>query len=342
MFQVHTGRAVTGKTNKEMQWSGKFNQADTRKLLRLNPGLFCLDRFKEKRWCYMGIFHPDVIFGCAVVHLGYLCSAFVFGFDRQERKMIEHSPVFFPVGQVRFDRNPENGICRYKSFGGSLTLVHHKIPAEKSIQASFNRPGRSLEADIEVTEPNGGISPMHFLLSMEQGRQAFTTKVSGLKARGKIVLNNKVFDLSVKNTFAVFDWTNGFYPRQTFWNWACGAGLADDGRPVGFNFSTGVYENGLKENTVWLNGTPFKQENIVFDYDASAPEKPWQIKSCDDQVQLTFIPEGLRQKNDNLGFIKSRFIQPCGSFKGTININGQAGLNLSRISGVVEDHFAQW
>ncbi|MCK5695336.1 MAG: DUF2804 family protein, partial [Desulfobacula sp.] len=93
-----------------------------------------------------------------------------------------------------------------------------------------------------------------------------------------------------ENTFAVFDWTNGFYPRRTFWNWACGAGFADDETQIGFNFSSGVYENGLLENTVWINGTPLKQGEITFTYDSKKPEIPWQIKSKDDFINLRFMP----------------------------------------------------
>jgi hypothetical protein len=323
-------------------WSGKFNYPDTKSLLNLNDRIFSLERFKEKRWCYMGIIHPDIIFGCAVVHLGYISSAFAFGFDRQEGKMMNHSLVFPPLGQVRYDRNPETGICSYKSLRGSLILTHDKKHDKKSIDVSFYLPAKSLKADIEIIEPDGGISPMHFLMPMANNASAFTTKIAGLNARGKIIVNNKKFDLAPENTFAVFDWTNGFYPRQTVWNWACCAGLAADGTRIGFNFSSGVYENGLLENTVWINGTPLKQGGILFTYDAKNPEQPWQIKSKDGLIHLTFKPEGIRRANDNLGVIKSKFIQPCGSFEGSIKTKDNLDFHLLCVGGVVEEHFAKW
>ncbi|MCK5162496.1 MAG: DUF2804 domain-containing protein [Desulfobacula sp.] len=324
------------------EWSGDFNYPDTKGLLNLKNQFFSLERFKEKRWCYMGIIHPDIIFGCAVVHLGYISSAFAFGFDRQRQKMMNHSLVFPPLGQVRYDRNPENGICSYKSLRGRLILTHNKNPNPSTIKACFYLPGRSLKADIEVIEPESHISPMHFLMPMGGSRPAFTSKTAGLKARGKITINKKTFDLSSKNTFAVFDWTNGFYPRQTFWNWACGAGFADDGTQIGFNFSSGVYENGLLENTVWINGIPLKQGEIIFTYDTKKPENPWQIKSKDDLINLRFNPEGIRRANDNLGIIKSKFLQPCGSFEGSIKTCDNYCIHLSSVGGVVEEHFAKW
>lgn len=324
------------------EWAGNFNYPDTKGLLNITDRFFSFERFKEKRWCYMGIIHPDIIFGCAVVHLGYISSAFAFGFDRHQKKMMNHSLVFPPVGQVRYDPNPENGVCSYKSLRGRLILSHQKKPVPSTIKASFYLPGRSLKADIEVIEPESSIAPMNFLMSMGNNRSAFTSKIAGLKARGKIMLNKKAFDLSSKDTFAVFDWTHGFYPRKTFWNWACGAGFADDGSQIGFNFSSGVYENGLLENTVWINGIPCKQGDILFTYDRKNPEHPWQIKSKDNRINLIFKPEGIRKANDNLGIIKSSFIQPCGSFEGSIKIQDNLCIHLSSVGGVVEEHFAKW
>ncbi len=324
------------------QWSGRFNLPDTKGLLQLNASFFSLDRFREKRWCYMGIIHPDVIFGCAVVHLGYIASAFVFGFDRKTSQMIEHAPVFFPLGQVLFDRNPDHGVTSYQSLRGRLCLTHDQAIHKKTIRANFYLPGRSIKADIEVTEPDGGFLPMHFLTPMENKKPAYTTKAAGLKAKGKIILNRTSFDLHPENTFALFDWTNGFYPRHTFWNWACGAGVSHDGTKIGFNFSSGVYENGLLENTVWINGNPEKIGEMTFIYDPQKPFLPWKIKSRDGSVNLTFKPEGIRKANDDLFIIKSRFIQSCGSFEGSIKTGEASPIHFSNVGGVVEEHHAKW
>ncbi len=326
----------------QRSWSGGFNYPDTKPLLNLNDRFFSLERLKEKRWCYMGITHPDIIFGCAVIHLGYISSAFAFGFDRQEAKMINHSIVSPPLGQVRYDRNPENGICSYKSLRGGLIITHDTKHGKRTIDVSFYLPGRSLKANIQIVEPKGGISPKHFLMSMENDTSAFTSKIAGLRSKGNIRINHKNFKLRPDNSFAILDWTNGFYPRKTWWNWACGAGTASDGTPIGFNFSSGVYNKGLLENIVWVNGIPLEQKNILFTYDEKHPERPWQIYSRDGRINLIFKPEGMRRANDNLGFLKSRFIQPCGSFEGSIKTNDNLCLHLLNVGGVVEEHFAKW
>ncbi|MCK5695335.1 MAG: DUF2804 family protein [Desulfobacula sp.] len=50
----------------------------------------------------------------------------------------------------------------------------------------------------------------------------------------------------------------------------------------------------------------------------------------------------MRKANDNLGIIKSKFIQPCGSFEGSIKIQDNRSFHLSSVGGVVEEHFAKW
>ncbi len=326
-------------------WSGAFGYPDTSELLNLSPSNVSLERFREKRWCYMGVIHPDVIFGCAVIHLGYISSAFVFGFDRQEKTMVNFAPIFPPLGQVRYDRNPEQGICSYNSIWGKLIQTMDSVNKTHSINTSFKTPGKSITADVRLVEPENGISPMHFLMPLGK-RKAYTTKIAGLHARGQISINKKQFDLNPNNSFAIFDWTNGFFKKKTFWNWACGAGTSDDGTPIGFNFSKGVYTEGLLENIIWVNGKPYPIDKIDFKYDASNLKSSWIISSQDNHIHLTFTPEGVRSANDNLGLLKSQFIQPCGSFKGTIELprSGQDTnrYNISSIGGVVEEHYAQW
>nr|NJM01285.1 DUF2804 domain-containing protein [Desulfobacula sp.] len=324
------------------EWSGPFHHPDTRPLLNLNPSWFSPDRFREKRWCYVGIIHPDIIFGCAVIHLGYMASAFAFGFDRKASRMIEHAPVFFPLGQVSFDRNPDHGVASYQSLRGRLRLTRDRARSRRTVRANFYLPGRSLKADIDITDPEGGFLPMHFHLPMEKGRSAFTTKAAGLTAKGSIRLNGKTFDLDPGQAFAVFDWTDGFYPRRTSWNWACGAGLAKGGARVGFNFSSGVYEKGLLENTLWINGKPEKTGEAFFAYDPENPSLPWRIKSRDGLIDLTFTPEGIRRAHDDLLILKSFFIQPCGSFEGSVRTKDGLTFRFSGLGGVVEEHHATW
>ncbi|MBU0970496.1 MAG: DUF2804 domain-containing protein [Proteobacteria bacterium] len=323
-------------------WKGRFKYPDTTSLVRLPVSGFPLNCFREKRWCYTGIIHRDIIFGCAVVHLGYLTSAFCFGFDRNKRQMREHTVVWPPLGQVRFDRHPENGTCRFKGPGKLLEISSGPGPGIKKIRTDFTFSGQRIQADVDILPPASDIDPMHFFMPMDADAHAFTTKIAGLRAKGQILLNGTVYELTPDDSHVLFDWTHGAYPRQTFWNWACGAGISRDGSALGFNFSAGVYENKLLENVVWIKGRPETVGRVDFAYDAANPEAPWTIKSRDGRVSLLFTPEGMRKANDNFWIIKSRFIQPCGSFSGSIESLTGDRLVLEDVGGVTEEHFAKW
>ena len=207
-----------------------------------------------------------------------------------------------------------------------------------------NTGGQTITADLTLAPPDTGFSPMHFPMDMGPGKQAFTTKAAGLTGRGYVTLNKKPFFLAAKETYGLYDWTHGAYPRNTFWNWACGAGTAQDlnGQPVslGFNFSKGVYENGRRENTLWIDGRPEPVPKIDFTY--HSPKAPWQITSADNRVALTFFPEGARSANDNFILVASRFTQPCGRFEGEITALDGRRFSLASGSGVVEEHHAKW
>lgn len=322
------------------KWQGPFGHPDTSALIsNSRSGLFS-GRIAEKRWCYVGIVHPDIVFGCAVIHLGYLNSAFMFAFDRKTRQKVEKNFIFPPVGQVRFDRNPETGRYCYRSLSGCIDIHNRAQSQEMKVLSWARLKNGSFKADFNISWENGA-EPVHFLMPMQKSNTAFTTKAAGLPVEGCIRFNDTTHEIRPDTAFAVFDWTNGFYPRHTFWNWACGAGRDEAGNIIGFNFSRGVYEYGQLENTVWVNGRPYFTGPVEFEYDKAVSTACWKIKNPENQIELTFEPEGARSADDNLVIIKSRFIQAIGAFNGRISIDGTTR-HLKSVAGVTEEHFAKW
>ncbi|HCY87183.1 MAG TPA: hypothetical protein DHV36_18765 [Desulfobacteraceae bacterium] len=329
-------------------WSGPFGLADTTGItgLPLSGTATLKNRVTEKRWCYLGIVSPELFFGAAVIHLGYITSAFSFCFDRERRIMTEANFVRPPMGRVRYDRHSASGICRFKE--GKRRIEFSGDLDTNGRQARIELDTADLLADIRLAETAGTFSPMHFPMDMGQGKAAFTTKAAGIPARGQIRAAGRTFILDPEQTFALYDWTHGAYHRKTFWNWTCGAGFASDPETgdkktkVGFNLSRGVYENGTLENTLWVNGQPEPVAAVDYDYDTAQPLTPWKITSKDRKINLRFFPEGKRSANDNFGLVASRFIQPCGRFDGQIRTDAGHSLTLTDTAGVVEEHFAKW
>lgn len=76
---------------------------------------------------------------------------------------------------------------------------------------------------------------------------------------------------------------------------------------------------------------------VTWDIDTAANR--WKIKSAAYPafLNLTFTPRGTREEHVNFGLIASDFVQPYGTFEGTV-----AGKNIANVYGVVEKHYAKW
>ena len=319
-------------------WTGPFGHGSAASLV--NPGGSWFRGLREKRWCYMGIFHEDLILGCAVVHLGYITSAFVFVCDRQQHRFIEKTAILPPLGFTRFSLTPETGVCSFRAPGLTLDQTLD-LPHACAIRTQIFTSGRTLEAEIQLAA-SASVSPVHCLLPMAGQDRAFTTKAAGLRARGRVKFKSKTIDLGKNRATGILDWTHGIYPRTTRWNWACATGNDIQGRRLGVNFSQHLYIHGQDENIIWVDGTPFPAGPVTFFMDRELPLRPWRILGRNRCIDLTFVPEGLRRAHDNLGIAASRFIQPWGTFTGTLQPQGHPAMTLDSAVGVVEDHFARW
>jgi hypothetical protein len=81
----------------------------------------------------------------------------------------------------------------------------------------------------------------------------------------------------------------------------------------------------------------------TIEYDAAAPDAPWRVRTEDGCVDLEFRPEGRRAKHQDLVIAASRYVQPVGTFHGTVRPGvGAAAVEVKDLLGVTEDHAARW
>ena len=65
--------------------------------------------------------------------------------------------------------------------------------------------------------------------------------------------------------------------------------------------------------------------------------------SEDGLLDLQFTPEGARQESKNLLVAASYYIQPIGTFRGTVRAHaGAAPVAVDALLGVTEDHRSKW
>jgi hypothetical protein len=141
--------------------------------------------------------------------------------------------------------------------------------------------------------------------------------------------------------FGVSDWTRSLADRETTWKWASLAGNDHEGRAIGLNLSAEVYddlEGNSQENALFFGGETKTLTGVRFELPPDPTTQAWGIRSLRGQeVELRFVPLGVRQQNLQLGVIGTRFVQPYGTFHGRVLEH-----RIDGAFGVVEDHRSVW
>jgi hypothetical protein len=290
-------------------------------------------KYRIKRWEYLGVGNNDLIFGLAVIRLGYLCNLFAYLFDRRSGRISEYNILTPGGGAANFRGTSDTGTVHFKNRKTSLHLtcgpesvtVEGIIKGELSLSLSFQKVNEPLICLTRV-----GLKGFNY-----------THKEAGIPVRGTIRDKGVSRDIEEERSFGVRDYTLGYLARQTFWNWASGGGRDRQGNRIGFNLVQGINETGFTENGFWINGRLVKTDVVDFRYDDLDLLKPWQIESNDGRVRLRFLPAGKRSANTNAGLLVSQFQQPFGRFEGTLR-EGDQVWELQDVSGFTEEHFAKW
>jgi hypothetical protein len=282
-------------------------------------------RLQRKGWMYVGLFAPQYMMGFAVVDAGYLATAFVYVYDRTTGRLIEHRCAR-PWG---FDATFAPDWRRSWSLrsGRRYWQIDHDGMAW---QLACSAPGLQLVAT--VADHRRGISAV----SSAPGRPFHHTyKLGGLAAEATLTRDGRSEHVAAR---ASVDFSLGYPPRETCWNWASLDGVTDDGQPVAINL-VAHFLNGL-ENALWMGDEVIPLAQAVFRYTPENPLAPWQISTMDDRLSLMFVPEGQRQEHRDAGVVSSRFSQPFGRYSG--HLETPSGGQAIHGYGVVEAHQARW
>jgi len=162
------------------------------------------------------------------------------------------------------------------------------------------------------------------------GGWIWTRKQAGVPVRGHVRLASGR-ELAI-DAMGVVDDTAGYHARRTAWRWAAGVGVTRDGRAAGWNLVSGVNDPPERsERSVWIDGVAREAGPCTFSDDLSSVR-------TSDGGDLAFHAEATRERHDELLIVRSDYVQPFGTFAGTL----PGGIALAEGYGVMEDHRARW
>jgi hypothetical protein len=249
-----------------------------------------------KRWCYVGVYGPDLMLCAGTAHVGPLGQGFWAMWDRRAG-VLESETVLVRTGRVRV------------------------TPRDVAVHSG----GVRMELAVSpIGEPVEVVSP--------HGRSYIWTRKTPVRVHGHATLGMEVRPISGTG---LVDESAGYHARETAWEWSAGVGTSVDGWPVVWNLVRGVHDaETMSERTVWIHGRPIEAPPVRFSTDL---DEVWG----QDGSLLRFEEEASRMRNENLGLIRSDYVQPFGRFQGTL----PGGIELSDHEpalGVMERHRARW
>lgn len=292
--------------------------------------------FHLKQFQFVGLVSERYILGCAIVSLKYISNAFVYLFDRKSGQILEQS-LLQPLSlHCHMSNEPDSGMHRFRKGGTSFNFYSH--PGSKHVEIFSDR---DLQIDFTIKEPVN-FEPIAVCTRTGFNGWTYTQKANALSASGTIQWGNLHLPVEPNTFQGSYDWSCGYMRRQTAWNWASLSGWLENGTRIGANFANGVNETGFTENGIWLDGSLNDIGTIHFDFDKSKRMSPWKIRDDKGYVDLTFQPEGQRCEKLNMWLLASNFTQLAGTFNGTVIANDGQRIQLTKIPGFCEDHYAKW
>lgn len=283
-------------------------------------------RWQRKGWMYFGASAPECAVGLAVIDAGYAGMAFVYVHDRERGVTIEEKAAL-PLAFGR-DFAPDWRAEWVLRKGRQSWWI-----GRESSGWRVRYEGKRLQLEMTCADHGRGLTAV----SSAPGRPFHHTyKLCALDARVRARMDG---DRQIEaDAGAGVDFSFGYPPRSTLWNWASLDGRTEDGRRFGINL-VAHFMNGL-ENGLWLGDRLEALPQALFDYDRRDLDAPWRIRTVDGRIDVRFVPEGRRSEALRLGALASVFAQPFGHFEGTV----QTPEGPQRVSGygVVEEHYARW
>jgi len=321
-------------------YQGALEHVDWKEATALERGGPLHHFLHHKKWQFVMLSTPELLFSAVIVDLGYISNAWMFLADLAAKTLpLQRSFLALPKLSAKVGPAPAAGArSSFRALGARMDFARDGESSPFSFSARLGKRFR-----VDATLDPASSTPLTFLGPITHGGRAnCTQKVAAARVTGVLELDGRRIDLA--GARGGLDYTNGILARETSWRWAFAQGLAEGGEPVALNLVAGFNETSTKapsEDAVWVGGEPISVGKGVFSYAASEPLRPWRVKSECGAVDLVFTPAAQHAERHNLGLAASRFLQVAGTFEGTLRVRGRA-LRVRGLPGVAEDQSVKW
>lgn len=280
-------------------------------------------RTERKTWFFFGVFSPELICGFAIADAGMVATAFSYFYSFKDGIFEEDKitvPLGFPNG---FNPDLES---EWKLGNYSIKTEQGKINMQYIGKYKMYITAENTENGASVVAPSSGDRPFNFTYK-------------NLCVPVKVQINNgSVNTYATSGKYGSIDFTKGFPPRETIWNWLSFIGITESQKTIAVNLVDKFNAN--MENILWIDGQKTQLSTAVFSFQQPYDKTDWLIETKDGILNCHLTPKGARSEHINALIMKSKFVQPFGTLDGTVMIDGKQ--ERFTAFGVVEDHHAVW
>jgi hypothetical protein len=300
----------------------------------------------HKKWQYAFVATPEVAALMAVVDVGYASNAFVLAIDLKSGALLCDETVLGPPRPlVRVSDHPGAGLA-VKLHQGLRRFDVRRDPGDERFHLAVKvgvalplKPAAlNLKVDLLAAD---AAPPLTVIAPVDGGIVNITQKWAGLLAFGELTAGHRRYRLD--GGIGGLDYTHGYLARHAAWRWAFACGRLEDGTPLGLNLVEGFNESraDVNENALWVGNRLVPLGRARFTWNRREVLDRWHVTTTDGAVDLTFTPLAVHREERNLVLVKSHFLQPVGTWEGTVRVDGVTH-HVAHLPGVAEDQDVLW
>jgi hypothetical protein len=297
-----------------------------------------LRSLRLKEWVGFTLVHPDWFSSLIIQDAHYLSSSEIYAYDRSAKALYQHASTMggslgMPAGldgeRVAWNR-PGYSIGYDFAAGGPYTLTF-------DIAATATAPAFAGTLQLRADGASEALS----VSSRLPGGKLYTNKVL-YPASGTLTVGDSAIVFDPTRDVAILDEHKSLFPYRTRWVWGTLATRVA-GAPIGANFCARPGVAGEEEEScIWTPDACEPLRDIVFSpRDAAAPLAPWQVRSADGRLDLTFTPEGRKGVKHQLVIFDIDYFQLYGHYRGTLRSLSGEVLEVDAVHGVLESFKAR-
>ena len=283
---------------------------------------------QRKAWVFIGAYSKDVYAGIAVCDVGYVAKAFAYVYDVKRNVLLEDG-ITVPVGFRKYQDWKLDDDWHLKNYRiETVTGMDntYMLGAYEGKEFSLFLRSRQNDNGLSFVCPSEGNRPFHFTYKNLLLPTQLQWTINGTTHTADAIMGS-------------LDFSKGYPPHHTFWNWTSFVGQTNEGIPVGINLVKNF--NNEIENALWFGDDVALLGKTNYDYQKPLEKSTWSVNTLDNNLDLKMAsPYGARKERLNVGLLKSNFVQVYGDINGNLKYNGKS-YKLNGY-GVMEEHEAKW